>query len=619
MWKRDKIMSISVNSLKQAFKKSKKEAKPDLTTYVVHGITIRVDNEGSKQKLTEIIEKLQEIETGRGVLKVLEETKTPLLMESMGNTIGYFSSPDLKIALNYEIPTKKLCSTLVHESHHLMQYLNGGKDYDRFSLDLKSQIMNDRAKEADAQTWAIRACQEWKELGDDAPYEEFKRYYPPIEAAFDKAMKANNYVMDNRVLTETFKGWYDQDGVRTVYENNYMLSPAVADISLLSSSTPAERAEAIEKEEDHIIFAYQDRGDLKSMSPETIIAVSSASDYFIDDPAILEEPRFLGVRPFTKGLMQYAIDRCGRQDDTCAALPETDQEGKNYGYNGYLANLTAESFEEKFQGAVREAAKEAGVDFKKLKSAVAKGPESQAEFLAANAGNAALEEMMPQLALMAYENNRVIAFNKAMDYAPRTLADGRSTPMPAPLAADAVKDYDKIKADYLKGQMVCQAAAFILDNAPVKPELAKALWESKSVPESVKAELETAVFGAFPKTAEVQPVTKEDVAALRRVEKSIAARAKEAAKAEEKSEQNMIFAEMKDALQAGDEKKFGQMMQAFAAERKPQEKTKMLVRLSLDPSLAKDAAAQKMLVRAGDAKFNSTALAMAAVRNNAGR
>ena len=608
---------MSISSLKQIFKApnpAQKAKKAKLTTYQVHGITIRVDNEESKQKLTEIIEKLQEIETGRGVLKVLEESKTPLLMESLGSTIGYFSSPDLKIALNYEVPTKKLCSTLVHESHHLMQYLNGGKDYDRFSLDLKSQIMNDRAKEADAQTWAIRACQEWKELGDDAPYEEFKRYYPPIEAAFDKAMKANNYVMDNRVLTETFKGWYDQDGVRTVYENNYMLSPAVSDISRLSASTPDERAEAIEKEEDHIIFAYQDRDDLKSMSPETIIAVSSATGYFIDDPAILEEPRFLGVRPFSKELMQYTIERCGRKDDTCAALPVTNQmEKKNYGYNGYLANLTAQKFEENFQGAVRSAAKEAGVPFKKLKSAVAKGPESQAEFMAANAGNAALEEMMPQLALMAYENNRVIAFNKAMDYAPRTLADGRSSQMPAPLAADVKKDFDKIKADYLKGEMVCQAAAFILDNAPVKPDLAKALWESKSVPESVKAELETAVFGVFPKTAEVQPVTKEDVAALRRVEKAIAARAKEAAKAEEKSAQNVAFEEMKAVLQGGDEKKFGQMMQAFAAERKPQEKTKMLVRLSLDSDLSKNAAVQKMLVRAGDARFNATPLAMAAM------
>lgn len=608
---------MSISSLKQIFKAPKtapKAKKAKLTTYQVHGITIRVDNEESKQKLTEIIEKLQEIETGRGVLKVLEESKTPLLMESLGNTIGYFSSPDLKIALNYEVPAKKLCSTLVHESHHLMQYLNGGKDYDRFSLDLKSQIMNDRAKEADAQTWAIRACQEWKELGDDAPYEEFKRYYPPIEAAFDKAMKANNYVMDNRVLTETFKGWYDQDGVRTVYENNYMLSPAVSDITRLSASTPAERAEAIEKEEDHIIFAYQDRDDLKSMSPETVIAVSSATDYFIDDPAILEEPRFLGVRPFSKELMQYTIERCGRKDDTCAALPVTNQmEKKNYGYNGYLANLTAQKFEENFQGAVRSAAKEAGVPFKKLKSAVAKGPESQAEFVAANAGNDTLEKMMPCLALLAYENNRIAAFNEAMDYAPRTLENGKKSPMPEPLKAGVKKDFDKIKADYLKGEMVCQAAAFILDNAPVKPDLAKALWESKSVPESVKAELETAVFGVFPKTAEVQPVTKEDVAALRRVEKSIAARAKEAAKAEEKSAQNIAFEEMKAVLQGGDEKKFGQMMQAFAAERKPQEKTKMLVRLSLDSDLSKNVAVQKMLVRAGDARFNATPFAMAAM------
>ena len=152
-----------------------------------------------------------------------------------------------------------------------------------------------------------------------------------------------------------------------------------------------------------------------------------------------------------------------------------------------------------------------------------------------------------------------------------------------------------------------------MDNAPVKPDLAKALWESKSVPESVKAELETAVFGVFPKTAEVQPVTKEDVAALRRVEKSIAARAKEAAKAEEKSAQNIAFEEMKAVLQGGDEKKFGQMMQAFAAERKPQEKTIRRVRLSLDSDLSKNVAVQKMLVRAGDAKFNATPFAMVAM------
>ena len=526
---------MSKNFLKRMF--ARKAEKQPLTTYQVHGITIRVDNEESKQKLTEIIEKLQQIETGRGVLKVLEDSKTPLLMESMGNTIGYFSSPNLKIALNYEIPTEKLCSTLVHESHHLMQYLNGGKEYDRFNLDLKSQIMNDRAKEADAQTWAIRACHEWRELGDDKPYQQFKKYYPPIEAAFDKALKENGGIMDNRVLTETFKGWYAQDGVRTVYENNYMLSPATNDIAGTTASTVSEREEKMAKEEDGVIFYYQNLPELKSMTPQQIIGMYS-SDYFIDDPAILESPECLAVRPYTKGMMQYVLDKTGREDKTCFTLPETRQgAGKDYQFNGYLANLAKDDMVAQFRGAVRAAAKEAGVPYKDVKKALTSGIEAQKAFMEAHKGNTALESSFARIALLQYEQESFARFNKAMDYAPVKRPDGRKTPMPNPLQNPQDKDFDRIAADYYNDQMVCQAGAFILDYAVTKPSIAKALWESKVVPDVVKKTLETQVFGYFPQPTETQPVTKEDLAALRKVKKAIASRAQLAAAAEAKSAQ----------------------------------------------------------------------------------
>lgn len=309
---------MSISSLKQIFKAPKpaqKAKKAKLTTYQVHGITIRVDNEESKQKLTEIIEKLQEIETGRGVLKVLEESKTPLLMESLGNTIGYFSSPDLKIALNYEVPTKKLCSTLVHESHHLMQYLNGGKDYDRFSLDLKSQIMNDRAKEADAQTWAIRASYELKTAGDAGPFNSFKSKSPEIFDEFQAGLAKSGGVLNKDVMTAAFMAWYDQTALRAQYEKSYMTDSAAMDVQRVVMSPVLKSGSPV----------YYDKRPLKSLTSEQLLT-AYASNYFSGDKKALESDKCLSVSRATKGMMSYAFNRTGRcyVDKSLTNLPVTD-------------------------------------------------------------------------------------------------------------------------------------------------------------------------------------------------------------------------------------------------------------------------------------------------------
>jgi len=146
-----------------------------------------------------------------------------------------------------------------------------------------------RAMEADAQTNAVTACYELYQLGDKAPYEIFKSTYPEIEKAFHDALVANNGLVDNRVMTEAFKGWYDQNGTKRAYERGYELEPMEDEIADLKAgkkptllyNEPFDTAETVK------MASYTDNGS-----------------YFVDDPKILESGKYLDVAESSMRIMK---------------------------------------------------------------------------------------------------------------------------------------------------------------------------------------------------------------------------------------------------------------------------------------------------------------------------
>ena len=120
---------------------------------VINGINVEFTDDSQKRKLTRILNKLKKIPTGQKALADMAANKTVVALDNISGW-GAFFPKNNRILLAREAPVTKLFSTLVHEARHMMQHQCGCGRYTRDSLDIQSQIMLDRAKEADAQTLA---------------------------------------------------------------------------------------------------------------------------------------------------------------------------------------------------------------------------------------------------------------------------------------------------------------------------------------------------------------------------------------------------------------------------------------------------------------------------------
>ncbi|MBO4519763.1 MAG: hypothetical protein J5787_00995 [Alphaproteobacteria bacterium] len=184
------------------------------------------------------------------------------------------------VRLNPNETDDKLVGTLAHECRHAGQFVRGA--HEAFGvMDVRSELIAFRAMEADAQTYAVTSCKELALQGDAGPYETFKKRYPEIEKAFDTAYKAAGNKITHEVMTETFEGWYDQLGTKTVYEEAYQIEPMLKEIYDIKQG-----------KEPKLFY------DKQTMSGEEAIALAGWTkdgNYYTKDPKRLEGGKFLNV------------------------------------------------------------------------------------------------------------------------------------------------------------------------------------------------------------------------------------------------------------------------------------------------------------------------------------
>lgn len=298
-------------SVKQVFGKSV-SVLPSARQIDCDGVCFFVTSRQEEQIAARLVNRLSKIPTGKKVLEGLKKHRMPVCFESSSG-YGFYNAQ--KIVVNPRYSDDKVFSTLVHETRHMYQDKECGIHYERNDLDLKSQIMNDRAMEADAQTWAIRASYELKTAGDVGPFNSFKSKSPEIFDGFQAGLAKSGGVLNKDVMTAAFMAWYDQTALRAQYEKSYMTDSAAMDVQRVVMSPVLKSGSPV----------YYDKRPLKSLTSEQLLT-AYASNYFSGDKKALESDKCLSVCSATKGMMSYAFNRTGRcyVDKSLTNLPVTD-------------------------------------------------------------------------------------------------------------------------------------------------------------------------------------------------------------------------------------------------------------------------------------------------------
>lgn len=159
---------------------------------------------------------------GRAVLEDAAKGGYTLIMESQKGTCGYCDKESKILSLNPRLTDELLVATLAHEGRHAQQFVNGGDD--RFGVfNLKSELMYQRAMEADAEAAAAATCHEIKvNSGNAGPWNDFADDSVEIAAAFRKAARKPDAKVSDKMLQAAFNAWYTDIDMVEGYEEGYV-------------------------------------------------------------------------------------------------------------------------------------------------------------------------------------------------------------------------------------------------------------------------------------------------------------------------------------------------------------------------------------------------------------
>ncbi len=243
-------------------------------------VDLSLCKEDEKPRMIALINRLAKSPSGLETLQIAKEGGfTFSFFDGSTRCCGACDEAGKWIKLNPAKSDSKLVGTLCHEARHAGQFVRGA--HEAFGVqDVRSELILFRAMEADAQTYAVTACNELRFSGDAGPYSEFKNAYPEIEGRFSKALEKANGEVTHDVMTETFKGWYDQKRTKTVYEESYQVEPMQTELSNLM----------IGKEPTLLYTNKVSGAEAVAMAGWT-----KEGNYFTDDPAVLETGKFVEV------------------------------------------------------------------------------------------------------------------------------------------------------------------------------------------------------------------------------------------------------------------------------------------------------------------------------------
>lgn len=206
-----------MGALNDAFWQSEFQTKERSHEWDIEGITV-ICKQSDYLMAEQILQSLNNIPTGRETLDEMKKHETPFkLADDLGKSVGCYTPSQNMITLNKKCGIDKLRSCLVHEARHLWQDHAGRGEYEQQHLDYETNQMIYRATEADAQSQAYKACNEWAELGDTGPRDAFAGTYTQIADGWEKDGVAGAY-----------RGWYDDERITAAYENGYDVEAALS-------------------------------------------------------------------------------------------------------------------------------------------------------------------------------------------------------------------------------------------------------------------------------------------------------------------------------------------------------------------------------------------------------
>ncbi|MCQ2965967.1 MAG: hypothetical protein MJ250_04410 [Alphaproteobacteria bacterium] len=146
-----------------------------------------------------------------------------LSMEPLRNMAGVAHPEKKLIVLNTQCDEAMLISTLIHECRHAQQNARFAAGEKIGQCDIQSEIMIERAVEADANTASIAACHE---IGlnskNYAPFNSYIKSDPDIYYAYKRACPDMSKGPTDKAMQEAFLAWYKNDTVVTLYEECYL-------------------------------------------------------------------------------------------------------------------------------------------------------------------------------------------------------------------------------------------------------------------------------------------------------------------------------------------------------------------------------------------------------------
>ena len=125
--------------------------------------------------------------------------------------------------------------------------------------------------------------------GDKGPLATFAKFYPPIYKAYEASI-AKEGVLNDKVVADVFKGWYDQTGTKQNYEEGYIIEPMHDAIQQNFASG---------KGEDEGVYTFAENVDSKTVVGK--IGWTKNGNYLsAENPDFLDEERFASVGERTK-------------------------------------------------------------------------------------------------------------------------------------------------------------------------------------------------------------------------------------------------------------------------------------------------------------------------------
>ena len=280
-------ISQKLLSLQQKFEAPVVRQEYDPNAKLAVDVDISICTEEERPRMISIVNRLAKSEAGRETLEIAAKAgcKFGFLDASKQSFGTYFSAGFIGLGPNAS--DDKLVSTLCHESRHAGQAVRMGHIPNRDELNVSSIIRYSCAKEADAQAYAVKACKELEMQGDKGPLETFAKFYPPIYAAYEKALAEQNGVMNDKVVAGTFKGWYDQMETKQKYEENYILTSMHRALKAFDKERPEE--------------AYTFKKNVTSEEIVSLVGWTKNGSYLAgEDPKFLDQDHFLSIGDRTK-------------------------------------------------------------------------------------------------------------------------------------------------------------------------------------------------------------------------------------------------------------------------------------------------------------------------------